>query len=381
MNFTEDQIMIGDMVAKLCVDEIAPKAEMRDKEKCYPKEEVEALFAHGIMGMTVSENYGGSGADTLSQALSIEHIARANGGLSTIVAVQSLVCGILEKCGNEAQKQKYLTKLTSDTVGAFALTEPHAGSDASALRTTAVREGDFYILNGSKQFITSGQTGGLAIIFAVTDPSAGKKGISAFIVATDSEGYDASRLEDKMGQHCSDTAQVVLTNVKVPAENRIGEEGDGYKIALSNLENGRISIAAQCLGLARAAYVEASSYARDRKTFGKAIAEHQAVGFKLAEMKTKLFAASHMVYEAAALKDSQQPCLQEACMAKLYASEAAIEIADKALQIHGGYGYIQDYPIERIYRDVRVCSLYEGTSDIQKMIISRGILKVEKIRK
>lgn len=375
MDFTEDQMMIKDMVSKLCVDEIAPKAEVRDKEKAYPKEEVEALFSHGIMGMTVAEKQGGSGADVLSQALAIECIAKANGGLSTIVAVQSLVCGILEKCGNEAQKEKYLTRLTSNTVGAFALTEPHAGSDASALKATAERQGDFYILNGTKQFITSGQTGGIAIVFAVTDKFAGKNGISAFIVETDAEGYDASRTEDKMGQHCSDTAQVVLNDVKIHENQRIGLEGEGYKIALSNLENGRISIAAQCLGLARAGYEEAVNYAKDRKTFGKAILEHQAVAFRLAEMKTKLTATAHMVYEAARLKSEGELCLEAACMAKLYASEAAIEIADKSLQIHGGYGYVSDYPIERIYRDVRVCSLYEGTSDIQKMIIAKGLAK------
>jgi alkylation response protein AidB-like acyl-CoA dehydrogenase len=375
MNFTEDQIMISDMVAKLCIDDIAPKAEMRDTEKSYPKEEIQALFEQGVMGMTVHENYGGSNADTLSQTLAIEHIAKANGGLSTIVAVQALVCGILEKCGSEQQKKKYLSRLTSNTVGAFALTEPHAGSDASSLKTTASKQGDFYILNGTKQFITSGQSGGLAIVFAVTDKTAGKKGISAFIVETQSEGYDASRLEDKLGQHCSDTAQVLLTNVKVPVENLIGAEGEGYKIALSNLENGRISIAAQSLGLARAAYDEALAYATERKTFGRLIIEHQAVGFKLAEMKIKLLASAHMVYEAARLKDKGEPCLEQACMAKLMASETAIELADKSLQIHGGYGYVRDYPIERIYRDARVCSLYEGTSDIQKMIIVREIIK------
>lgn len=375
MNFTEDQMMISDMVSKLCADHITPKAEKRDKEKSYPKEEVEALFVQGVMGMTVHENYGGSGADTLSQTLAIEHIAYANGGLSTIVAVQALVCGILEKCGSEPQKKKYLSRLSSDTVGAFALTEPHAGSDASSLKTVAEKQGDFYILNGTKQFITSGQTGGIAIVFALTDKDAGKKGITAFIVETSSEGYDASRLEDKMGQHCSDTAQVVLNDVKVPLTNRIGEEGEGYKIALSNLENGRISIAAQSLGLARAAYAEALSYSMERKTFGRPIFEHQAVGFKLAEMKTKLSATAHMVYESASLKDKGEPCLEQACMAKLMASETAIELADQSLQIHGGYGYISDYKIERIYRDVRVCNLYEGTSDIQKMIIMREIIK------
>ena len=314
-------------------------------------------------------------SDYKAQGLAIENIARANGGLSTIVCVQAMVCSVLMSCANQAQKEKYLPKLTSSWVGAFGLTEAGAGSDASAIKTTAKKEGDFYVINGSKQFITSGKNGQLAIVFAVTDKTAGKKGLSAFIVETDTKGYSAPRIEDKMGQHCSDTAQLVFEDMKVPAENLLGAEGDGYKIALSNLENGRLSIAAQSLGLARAAFVEALGYAKDRQTFGKAIIEHQAVGFKLVEMKTKLKAADHMVYDAADLKDEGKPCLEAACMAKLYASEMAEEIARDAIQIHGGYGYLCDFPIERIYRDLRVCSIYEGTSDIQKLIILKEMLK------
>ncbi|MFT7144215.1 MAG: butyryl-CoA dehydrogenase [Alphaproteobacteria bacterium] len=373
--FTEEHNLIADMVAQLCIDEVKPRTEARDKAKEYPKDELDALFAHGLMAMTVPEEFGGSAADYKSQGLAIENIASANGGLSTIVCVQAMVCSVLMSCANAAQKEKYLTKLTSEWVGAFALTEAGAGSDASAIATTAVKQGDHYILNGTKQFITSGRNGQLAIVFAVTDKSAGKKGLSAFIVETDTKGYSAPTIEDKMGQHCSDTAQLVFEDMKVPAENLLGNEGDGYKIALSNLENGRLSIAAQSLGLARAAYMEALDYARERKTFGKEIIQHQAVGFKLAEMKTKLKAAGHMVYDAAHLKDNGKPCLEAACMAKLYASEVAEQIANDAIQIHGGYGYLNDFPIQRIYRDVRVCSIYEGTSDIQKMIILKEILK------
>ena len=375
MQFTEEQILISDMAAKLCVDEIAPKAGVRDKEKTFPKGELDALFEAGLMGMMVDPKYGGSGTDQLSQTLVIEHIARHNAGLSTIVCVHAMVCGILSDYASEEQKEKFLKPLTKDSVAAFALTEAGAGSDASAIRTTAVKDGDDYIINGTKQFITSGKIGKIAIVFAVTDKNAGKKGISAFIVPTNTKGYSAPHIEEKMGQHCSDTAQLVFEDMRIPSENMIGKEGDGYKLALANLESGRISIAAQSLGLARAAYTEAIGYSKERKTFGKAIIEHQAVGFKLVDMKTKMVAASHMVYEAAAMRDAKKPCLEQACMAKLYTSEVAEEIAKDAIQIHGGYGYLCDFPIERIYRDGRVCSIYEGTSDIQKLIILKEITK------
>jgi len=284
------------------------------------------------------------------------------------------VNAILMRYGNPEQQKKWLMPLAQGhMLGAFCLTEPHVGSDASALRTTATREGDSYVLQGVKQFITSGKHGDVAIVIAVTDKAAGKKGISAFIVPTDTPGYVVARLEDKLGQHSSDTAQINFDQCRVPAENLIGQEGEGYKIALSALEGGRIGIAAQSVGMARSALEVALDYARQRESFGTAIFNHQAVGFRLADCATRLEAARQLIWHAAALRDAGRPCLKEAAMAKLFASEVAEEICSAAIQTLGGYGYVSDFPVERIYRDVRVCQIYEGTSDVQKILIQRAL--------
>jgi alkylation response protein AidB-like acyl-CoA dehydrogenase len=278
------------------------------------------------------------------------------------------------KFGTDAQKEQFLRPLaTGEHIGAFALTEPQAGSDASSLHTRARRDGDDYILNGAKQFITSGRSGQVVIVFAVTDPDAGKRGISAFIVPTDTPGYKVLRVEDKLGQHASDTCQIAFEDMRIPAAYRLGAEGEGYKIALSNLEGGRIGIASQSVGMARAAYECARDYARDRQAFGKPIMEHQAVAFRLADMATQIHAARQMVLHAAALREAGRPALTEASMAKLFASEMAEKVCSAAIQTLGGYGYLKDFPVERIYRDVRVCQIYEGTSDIQRLVIARAL--------
>jgi alkylation response protein AidB-like acyl-CoA dehydrogenase len=303
-------------------------------------------------------------------------VAAGDGALSTILSVNnSVVCGVLLSCGNDAQKERFLRPLASgEQLGCFCLTEPQAGSDAAALRTRAERRGDDYVLNGSKAFITSGSNADVAIVFAVTDPEAGKKGISAFIVPTDNPGYQAGSPEHKMGQHASDTVQVFLRDCTVPASHLIGAEGEGYRIALMNLEGGRIGIGAQCVGMARAALECALAYARERSSFGKPIVEHQAVAFRLADMATRLDAARLMVHNAARLRDAGEPCLRQASQAKLFASEAAEEICSAAMQVLGGYGYLRDFPLERIARDVRVAQIYEGTSDVQRMVIARELV-------
>jgi alkylation response protein AidB-like acyl-CoA dehydrogenase len=323
----------------------------------------------------VPTEYGGAGLDALALAVMLEEIAAGDGGTSTAVSVNNCpVCSILLAYGNEQQKREWLTPLArGEMLGAFCLTEPQAGSDASALRTMAVRDGDSYVIDGVKQFITSGKNGDVSIVMAVTDKAAGKRGISAFIVPTNTPGYVVARLEDKLGQHSSDTAQIVFESCRIPAENRIGSEGEGYKIALSGLEGGRIGIAAQSVGMARAAFEAALAYARERESFGQPIYAHQAVQFRFAEMATQLEAARQLVWHAASLKDAGLPCLTEAAMAKLFASEAAERICSSAIQAFGGYGYVSDFPVERIYRDVRVCQIYEGTSDIQKILIARGL--------
>jgi len=329
--------------------------------------------------MVTPDEYGGAGLDYVSLAVAIEEVAAGDGATSTIVSVQnSVVCGPINLFGNAAQKEKYLTKLaTGEWLGCFCLTEPHVGSDAGALKTSARRDGSDYVLNGVKQFITTGKHADIAIVFAVTDPDAGKRGISAFIVETGAPkhkpGFIVARVEDKLGQRASDTAQIVFENLRVPASNLLGSEGEGYRIALANLEGGRIGIAAQCVGMARAAFDAALAYANERQSFGKAIVEHQAVNFRLADMATQIEAARQLIWHAAALKDAGQPCLKEASMAKLFASEMAERVSSDAIQIHGGYGYVNDFPVERIYRDVRVCQIYEGTSDIQRMVIGRNL--------
>jgi alkylation response protein AidB-like acyl-CoA dehydrogenase len=331
----------------------------------------------GLLGILTPEAYGGAGLDYGCMAAAVEAIATGDGAISTIMSVQnSLVLEGILTFGNEAQKKRWVPPLArGEQIGAFALTEAHAGSDAAAISTRATKKDGGYVLNGSKQFITSGKNGNVTLVFAVTDPALGKKGMSCFIVPTNTPGYQVARIEEKLGQRCSDTASLVFEEMFIPEDQRLGAEGQGYAIALSNLEGGRIGIAAQALGMAQAALDAALNYAKDRITFGKPIAQHQAVGFRLADMATQLHAARLMVQEAARLKDARIPCLKEACMAKLFASEAGLKIAELAIQVHGGYGYVKDFSVERIYRDLRVCTLYEGTSDIQRLIISRELNK------
>ncbi|ALG66754.1 acyl-CoA dehydrogenase family protein [Beggiatoa leptomitoformis] len=373
MQLTQEQRMIREMAREFAQEQLAPYAAQWDKEHHFPKQAINEMGKLGFFGIIIPEEWGGVGADYVSFALAIEEIAAGDGACSTIISVvNSLACMPLLKYGTDAQKNRFLKPMArGELLGAFCLTEPQAGSDAADLRTRAVREGDEYVLNGVKQFITSGKQADLAIVFAVTDPSAGKKGISAFIVPTDTQGYIVARLEEKLGQHASDTAQIILDNVRLSTEYLLGKEGEGYKIALGNLEGGRIGIASQSVGMARAAYQAALQYAKDRQTFGKAIIQHQAVAFRLADMATQIEAARLLIWQAASLRDQNLPCLKEACMAKLFASEMAEKVCSQAIQIHGGYGYLSDFPVERIYRDVRVAQIYEGTSDIQRMVISR----------
>ncbi|MEM5438128.1 acyl-CoA dehydrogenase family protein [Paraburkholderia diazotrophica] len=375
MLLDQDHLMIRDAVRTFVREAVTPNAAQWDRDRAFPADVHRQLAELGAYGVLVPEEYGGAGLDALALAVILEEIAAGDGGTSTAISVNNCpVCSILLTYGDEAQKRDWLTPLArGEMLGAFCLTEPQAGSDASALRTTATRDGDFYVLNGVKQFITSGKNGNVAIVMAVTDRSAGKRGISAFIVPTDTPGYVVARLEDKLGQHSSDTAQIVFDNCRVPAANLIGAEGEGYRIALSGLEGGRIGIAAQSVGMARAALEAALAYAKERESFGQPLFAHQAVQFRLADMATQLEAARQLIWHAASLKDAGQPCLTEAAMAKLFASEAAERICSAALQIHGGYGYLSDFPVERIYRDVRVCQIYEGTSDIQKILIARGL--------
>jgi alkylation response protein AidB-like acyl-CoA dehydrogenase len=375
MLLTEDHRLIRDAVRDYVRDHVAPHAAHWDRHDTFPREALAGLAALGCYGVAVPERWGGAGLDYASLALVIEEIAAGDGGTSTIVSVNNCpVCSILLAWGSEAQKARWLAPLASGAMlGAFCLTEPQVGSDASALRTTARLEGDHWVLDGVKQFITSGANGDVAIVMAVTDREAGKRGISAFLVPTNSPGYRVAHIEKKLGQHSSDTAQIALEGCRVPAENLIGEPGQGYRIALSGLEGGRIGIASQSVGMARAAFEAALRYAHEREAFGSAIFNHQAVQFRLADMATGLEAARQLILHAAALKDAGKPCLKEAAMAKLFASETAEKICSDAIQIHGGYGYVNDFPVERIYRDVRVCQIYEGTSDIQRILIGRAL--------
>jgi len=375
MLLSEDHIAVQDAVRAYVQDRVAPKAAEWDKTHHFPKAELKGLAELGCYGVAVPTAYDGAGLDYLALALIIEEIAAGDGATSTIVSVTNCpVCSILMAWASEAQKQLWLKPLArGEMLGAFCLTEPHVGSEAGGLKTTAVKDGDSYVLNGVKQFITSGKEGDLAIVMAVTDKAAGKKGISAFLVPTSTPGYTVARVEDKMGQHASDTAQIVFDNCRVPAANRLGEEGQGLKIALSGLEGGRIGIASQALGMARAAFDYALAYSKDRVAFGVPIFEHQAVQFKLADMATKIEATRQLIWHAATLKDAGLPCLKEAAMAKLMASEMAEAVCSGAIQVLGGYGYLSDFPVERIYRDVRVCQIYEGTSEVQKILIGRAL--------
>jgi butyryl-CoA dehydrogenase len=371
----QDQEMVRDAVRAFARQELWPNAARWDKERHFPREAHKGLAALGAYGICVPEEFGGANLDYLTLAVVLEEIAAGDGGTSTAISVTNCpVNAILLNYGNAAQKKKWLTPLAQgQMLGAFCLTEPHVGSDASALTTTATKTGDGYVINGVKQFITSGKNGDVAIVIAVTDKGAGKKGMTAFIVPTNTAGYGVARLEDKLGQHSSDTAQINFDNCRIPAEYLIGQEGEGYKIALGGLEGGRIGIAAQSVGMARSAFECAVDYAKQRQSFGQPIFNHQAVGFRLAECATKIEAARQLIWHAASLRDAGRPCLKEAAMAKLFASEIAEEVCSAAIQTLGGYGYVSDFPVERIYRDVRVCQIYEGTSDIQKMIIQRSL--------
>ena len=375
MILTEMQQQIRDAMRAFAQGELAPKAAGWDREGHFPRAELRALGTLGALGVVTPERWGGAGLDYVCLALALEEIAAGDGATSTIVSVQnSVVCGPIAAFGTDAQKERWLVPLArGEMLGCFCLTEPQVGSDAGAIAMRAERHGDTYVLNGVKQFITTGKNADVAVVFAVTDKGAGKKGISAFIVDTKTAGYVVARVEDKLGQRASDTAQLLFDNCRVPAENLLGREGEGYRIALSNLEAGRIGIAAQAVGMARAAFESALAYARERTSFGKPLTGHQAVNFKLADMATEIEVARQMVWHAAALRDAGLPCLKEASMAKLFASEMAERVCSAAIQVHGGYGYVNDFPVERIYRDVRVCQIYEGTSEIQRLVIGRAI--------
>jgi alkylation response protein AidB-like acyl-CoA dehydrogenase len=375
MLLSEEQTMIRDMARAFAQEQLAPHAADWDRDSTFPRDALVQMGELGLLGMLVPEGYDGAGVDHVAYALALEEIAAGDGSTSTIMSVHnSVACMPVYKFGDEAQKETFLKPLArGEQLGCFCLTEPQAGSDAAALRCRAVRDGDDYVLEGTKQFITSGANAQLAIVFAVTDPDAGKRGITGFVVPTDTPGYVVAGIEKKLGQKASDTAQIVFDGCRVPVANRLGAEGQGYRIALSNLEGGRIGIAAQSVGMARAAFEAALRYAQEREAFGKPIIAHQAVAFRLADMATRIDAARGLVLRAAALRDAGEPCLKEASMAKLFASEMAEEVCSSAIQVHGGYGVLSDFPVERIYRDVRVCQIYEGTSEVQRLVISRSL--------
>ncbi len=376
MRLNEEQRLLQDSARQFAQKELAPHAAQWDREARFPETALAELGTLGFMGMLAPEDFGGVAAGHVGYALAIEEIAAGDGATSTIVAVNSLCCSILAQYGSDEQKRRFLAPMAQgEMLTAFCLTEPQAGSDAAAIRTRARREGNHWVLNGTKQFITSGATAKLAIVFAVTDPAAGRRGISAFILPTDAPGYRVARLEKKLGQRASDTAQLVFEEIELTPDLLLGQEGEGYRIALANLEGGRIGIAAQAVGMARAAYESALAYAKERESFGQKLIEHQAIAFRLADMATQLAAARGLVLDAAARRDAGEPALQAAAMAKLFASEMAERVASDAVQIHGGYGYVEGFPVERIWRDVRVCQIYEGASDIQRMLIAREIAK------
>ena len=375
MVLNDEQQMIRDMARRFAAERIKPFARTWEARAEVPADILREMGELGFLGMTVPESHGGAGLDYVSYALALMEIAAGDGALSTIMSVNNApVCEILLHHGSPEQQQRFLAPMASgEMIGAFALSEPHAGTDASSLRTRAEREDERYRINGTKQFITSGRIAGAVIVFAVTAPEQGKKGISAFVVPRGTSGMAVTHVEEKLGQSASDTAQLGFEDVLVDEWLRIGAEGEGYRIALSNLETGRIGIAAQSIGMAQAALDAAIRYTDERESFGRKLRDHQAVAFRLADMATELEVARTAVLHAAALKDADQPCLKEACIAKLFASESAERICSAALQCLGGYGYTKDFPVEKIYRDVRVCQIYEGTSDVQRMLIARSL--------
>ena len=375
MEYTEEHLMIRSMAREFATAELAPNAAQWDREATFPREAVREMGNLGLLGMLVPENYGGAATDNIAYSMALEEIAAGDGACSTIMSVHNSVgCLPILKYGSDEQKDEFLPSLASgEKLAAFCLTEPQAGSDASAISTRAEMVGNQWVLNGTKQFITSGSTADVAIVFAVTDASAGKRGMSAFIVPTNAAGYEVASTEHKMGQRASDTCQIVFNDCKIPAGNLLGEAGEGYKIALSNLEGGRIGIASQSIGMARAAYQAALDFAGERVAFGKPIFEQQSIAFSLADMATQIDAARLLTHRAALLRNNGESCLTEASMAKLFASEMAEKVCSAAIQIHGGYGYLSDFPVERIARDVRVCQIYEGTSEVQRLVISRAL--------
>lgn len=377
MLLNEEQTMVRDMARRFAQERLKPFAAEWDRTKTFPRDRIAEMGKLGLMGMLVPEEYDGSKTDYIAYALAIEEIAAGDGALSTVMSVHNSVgCDPILAFGSEEQKQRFLKPMArGEWLGAFCLTEPHTGSDASAIRTRARKDGNRYVLSGTKQFITSGKNADVAIVFAVTDPDAGKRGISAFIVPTATPGFRVASLENKLGQNLSDTAQIVFEDMELTPDLLLGEEGQGYRIALANLEGGRVGIAAQSVGMARAALEAALAYAQDRETFGVKLIEHQAVAFRLADMATKIEVARQMVLHSASLREAGKPALKEASMAKLFASEMAERVCSDAIQIHGGYGYVVDFPVERIYRDVRVCQIYEGTSDIQRLVIARALVQ------
>jgi butyryl-CoA dehydrogenase len=365
---------IRQAVRRFAAEQLAPHAARWDREKEFPREALKGLATMGLFGVAIADEWSGAGLDYTALAVACEEIAAGDCATATIVSVNNLVAGILAGYGDAAQKEKVLKPLArGELLGAFLLTEPEAGSDAGAITTRAERQGAGYVLNGVKQFITSGKTADVGVVFAVTARDAGKRGISAFLVPTNAPGYRVARLEDKTGQRASDTAQVSLENCRVGADALLGQEGMGYRIALANLESGRINIAAQATGVARAALDAALAYARERKSMGKRLIEHQAVNFRLADMATQIEAARQLYLHAARLRDAGEPCLKEASMAKLFASDMAEKVCSDAIQIHGGYGYVTDFPVERFWRDVRVTRIYEGANDIQRLVIGRAL--------
>ncbi len=375
MILNDEQRQIQAMARRFSAERLAPNAAAWDRDAALPRAVIDEMGALGFMGMFVPEDWGGAGSDHVSFALVLEEIAAGCGAVSTAISGHnSVACLPILDYGTDAQKAAYLPRLArGEMLGAFLLTEPQGGSDASNLTTRALRDGDGWVVSGTKQFITSGQSADLGLVFAATDPDAGKRGISAFIVETANPGYVVDRVENKLGQRASDTCQISFRDMRLPADALLGAAGEGYRIALANLEGGRVGIAAQAVGMARAAFEAARDYACERETFGKPIIEHQAVAFRLADMATGIEAARRMTLHAAALRDRGEPCLKEASMAKLFASEMAERVCSDAIQTFGGYGYVEDYPVARIARDVRVCKIYEGTNDIQKLVISRAL--------
>jgi alkylation response protein AidB-like acyl-CoA dehydrogenase len=373
--YTEEQTMIRDAARSFASERLAPNAGKWDRDRQLPPEVVREMGALGLLGMMVPEEWGGNYTDYTAYALAIEEIAAGCASCSTLMAVHNSVgCMPILKYGTEAQKTAYLGRLASgEIIGAFCLTEPQAGSEANNLKTRAVLQDGLWVLNGNKQFVTNGQRAGLAIVFAVTDPDMGKRGLSAFIVPTETPGFNVDQPEHKMGIRASDTCAISLVDCAIPEANLLGTRGEGLRIALSNLEGGRVGIAAQAVGIARAALEAAQRYAHDRVQFGKALTEHQAISQMLADMHTRVNAARLLTLHAAQLRTEGRPCLSEASQAKLFASETAEWVCSKALQIHGGYGYLEDYPVERHYRDARITQIYEGTSEIQRMVIARDL--------